>query len=341
MGAVQITPEQKEQLSRIVSRFLNLQKGTPVAPLRKRLGSERKHLDELLRADFLITVAGEMYLPTLNGIDQLEDDIRNRVHSTLTSVLIGIRELYRNDDRTTFGVNVILEETKRQDPTLDQNDLLPALILGSEFGLYGFPNGIQWGVHSRSGFALEEDRFFVEEVTVNESILDFTTLKEQQKQLVAARQATREFALEAGRAIGDGTETIFIGHGHSLVWRQLRDFLTDRLQLACDEFNSEAVAGITTTARLQQVLEKASFAFLVLTAEDTHSDSTVHARENVIHEVGLFQGKIGFDRAIILLEAGCELFSNIHGLSYIEFPKDDLEPAFERIRRVLEREHIL
>jgi hypothetical protein len=33
-------------------------------------------------------------------------------------------------------------------------------------------------------------------------------------------------------------------------------------------------------------------------------------------------------------------FSNIHGLTYIPFPKDNLAPAFEEIRRVLEREHI-
>jgi len=36
---------------------------------------------------------------------------------------------------------------------------------------------------------------------------------------------------------------IFIGHGRSLVWMQLRSFLTDRLHLTCDEFNEESTAG--------------------------------------------------------------------------------------------------
>lgn len=134
---------------------------------------------------------------------------------------------------------------------------------------------------------------------------------------------------------------IFIGHGRSVVWHQLKSFLTDRLHLTCDEFNAEAVAGITTTARLQKMLDDAAFAFLVMTADNIHADSRTHARENVIHEAGLFQGRLGFERAIILLEEGCSQFSNIHGLSYIAFPTGNLEAAFEKIRQVLEREHLL
>jgi len=137
------------------------------------------------------------------------------------------------------------------------------------------------------------------------------------------------------------TQKVFIGHGRSLVWHQLKGFLADMLHLACDEFNSEAVAGTSTTERLQTLLEDAGFAFLVMTAEDTHADDSTHARENVIHEAGLFQGRLGFKRAIILLEDGCAQFSNIHGLSHIGFPKGNLEPAFEKIRQVLEREHMI
>lgn len=133
---------------------------------------------------------------------------------------------------------------------------------------------------------------------------------------------------------------IFIGHGRSLVWHQLKSFLSERLHLPCNEFNAEAVAGRTTTER-QQLLDEATFAFLVMTAEDTHADNSTHPRENVIHEAGLFQGRLGFERAIILLEEGCAQFSNIHGLTYIGFPNGNLEPAFEKIRQVLEREQVV
>ena len=88
-------------------------------------------------------------------------------------------------------------------------------------------------------------------------------------------------------------------------------------------------------------MDAAGFAFLVMTAEDIHADTTAHARENVIHEAGLFQGRLGFKRAIILLEEGCAQLSNIHGLTHIGFPKGNLEPIFEKIRHVLEREDML
>jgi predicted nucleotide-binding protein len=78
-----------------------------------------------------------------------------------------------------------------------------------------------------------------------------------------------------------------------------------------------------------------------MTAEDEHVDDSVHARENVIHEAGLFQGRLGFRKAIILLEEGCSEFSNITGLNQIRFPKGKISSAFEDIRRVLEREKII
>jgi hypothetical protein len=115
--------------------------------------------------------------------------------------------------------------------------------------------------------------------------------------------------LRAQRSPETMRKNVFIGHGRSPVWYQLNRFLIERLHLICDEFNAEAVAGITTTARLQKLLGDADFAFLVMTAEDIHADNSSHARENVIHEAGLFQGRLGFERAIILLEEGCAQFT--------------------------------
>jgi len=134
---------------------------------------------------------------------------------------------------------------------------------------------------------------------------------------------------------------VFIGHGRSQTWRDLKDFLQDRLRLRYDEFNREPSAGKSTKERLSEMLNNASFAFLVLTAEDEHADKSEHARENVIHEAGLFQGKLGFERAIILLEEGCSEFGNIMGLVQIRFPHGDIPAIFEEIRRVLERESVI
>jgi predicted nucleotide-binding protein len=146
------------------------------------------------------------------------------------------------------------------------------------------------------------------------------------------------------RHTGDGVKggsRVFIGHGHSTDWRLLRDFIRDRVGLQFEEFNRVSPAGISNVARLRQMLDSASFAFLVLTAEDEHSDGKQHARMNVVHEVGLFQGRLGFERSIVLLEEDCEEFSNIDGLGQIRFPKGNIAAAFEQIREVLEREGLI
>lgn len=138
-----------------------------------------------------------------------------------------------------------------------------------------------------------------------------------------------------------GGSRIFIGHGRSPLWRELKDFLSDRLNLPWDEFNRESVAGVTTAERLEWMMSEAAFAFLIMTAEEEHSDARLYARPNVIHEVGLFQGRLGVRRAIVLLEEGCSEFSNIVGLSQIRFPRGDIAARFEEIRRVLEREGVI
>ncbi|RTL63993.1 MAG: hypothetical protein EKK41_22225 [Hyphomicrobiales bacterium] len=134
---------------------------------------------------------------------------------------------------------------------------------------------------------------------------------------------------------------VFIGHGRSGAWRELKDFIQDRLSLPWDEFNRVPVAGITNIARLAEMLDAAGVALLVLTAEDEMIDGGVQARMNVVHEAGLFQGRLGFTRAIVLLEDGCSEFSNIQGLGQIRFPQGKIAAAFEEVRRVLEREGLI
>lgn len=134
---------------------------------------------------------------------------------------------------------------------------------------------------------------------------------------------------------------VFIGHGRSSSWRELKDFIQDRLSLPWDEFNRIPVAGITNITRLSEMLDAAAIAFLVMTAEDEMVSGDLQARMNVVHEAGLFQGRLGFSRAIILLEEGCSEFSNVQGLGQIRFPKGNISASFEDIRRVLEREGLV
>jgi predicted nucleotide-binding protein len=136
---------------------------------------------------------------------------------------------------------------------------------------------------------------------------------------------------------------VFIGHGRSRAWEDVRDFVHE-LGLEVEEFNQEATAGMTTTARLNSMMEASAFAILVMTGEDRRSEGTLHARENVVHEIGLFQGRLGNERAIVLRQEGTSIPSNLHGLTYIEFPKRGFKvatPARAQVRAALDREGLL
>jgi hypothetical protein len=159
---------------------------------------------------------------------------------------------------------------------------------------------------------------------------------------LARRAASHITKLErqARRSLEVGTN-VFIGHGRSPLWRELKDFIKDKLGLPWDEFNRVPVAGVTNIERLSQMLRDAAIAFLIMTAEDEQKDGKAHARMNVVHEAGLFQGKLGFSKAVVLLEEGCEEFSNIHGLGQIRFPPGNIRAVFEDVRQVLEREGLI
>jgi predicted nucleotide-binding protein len=78
-----------------------------------------------------------------------------------------------------------------------------------------------------------------------------------------------------------------------------------------------------------------------MTGEDKDIDGKSYPRKNVIHEAGLFQGRLGFNKAIILLEDGCERFSNIDGLTYIDFRPNRISDCFDEVRRVLKQRKII
>ena len=145
-----------------------------------------------------------------------------------------------------------------------------------------------------------------------------------------AQQTTRNDTM-SNNTTRNENKKIFIGHGGSHVWREFKDFIVETLELDYEEFNRISAVGKPTSERLKEMLEESSIAIIIMTGEDEQADGSLRARENVIHEIGLFQGKLGFEQTIILLEDGCKDFSNIHGITHIPFPKGEIEATFGRI----------
>jgi len=132
--------------------------------------------------------------------------------------------------------------------------------------------------------------------------------------------------------------TIFIGHSRSTIWRDLKDHLHEKHGYNIQAYEIGARAGHAIRDILEDMLSSSSFALLVLTGEDETTDGKFHARQNVIHETGLFQGRIGFKRAIVLLEEGTEEFSNIHGIEQIRFSKNNIKETFGYVIATIKRE---
>lgn len=131
---------------------------------------------------------------------------------------------------------------------------------------------------------------------------------------------------------------IFIGHGNETQWRDLKDHLHDMHGFKVIAYEIGPRAGQSVKDVLEEMLTESSIAFLVLTGEDIDTYGEPHARENVIHELGLFQGRLGFSRAIALLEKDVHEFSNILGLNQIRFSKGNIRETFGDVVAMIKRE---
>jgi predicted nucleotide-binding protein len=131
----------------------------------------------------------------------------------------------------------------------------------------------------------------------------------------------------------NGGGKIFIGHGRSKLWARVQIYLKEDLNLKTIIFEDESRTGETIINILDDFLNNSSFAILIMTAEDETAEGTSRARQNVIHEAGLFQGRLGFDKVIILKQDGVEEFSNVAGFQYIPFCGDNIEQSFYEIQR--------
>lgn len=132
--------------------------------------------------------------------------------------------------------------------------------------------------------------------------------------------------------------TVFVGHGRDPAWRDLKDHLQDLHGYRVVAYEVGARAGHEVRDVLEEMLSEAAFACLVMTGEDQVDGDRRQARQNVIHELGLFQGRIGFHRAIALVEDEIVLPSNIAGVTQLRFSSGGIRSTFGGVLATLRRE---
>jgi predicted nucleotide-binding protein len=134
---------------------------------------------------------------------------------------------------------------------------------------------------------------------------------------------------------------IFLGHGRNSLWARVQIYLKDELHLNVEAWESESRTGLHAIDVLKPILNSCTFAVIIATGEDFTASGEVRARQNVVHEIGLFQGRIGFEKVALLQQRGIEEFSNLAGLQVILFSDAHIEATFYELGRMLKREGIV
>jgi len=114
---------------------------------------------------------------------------------------------------------------------------------------------------------------------------------------------------------------------------RLTDFLATRLKPPSLVLADQPSRGLTIVEKLERASERCCFAIILMTRDDEQANGTKRARQNVIHEIGFFQGQVRSTKRCA--ERGLELFTNISGIIRIEFDLDHFEEIFESLRAEL------
>lgn len=128
---------------------------------------------------------------------------------------------------------------------------------------------------------------------------------------------------------------VFISHGRAPDWREVQLYIEKDIGLPTLELAQEANRGRTILSKLSESSGECDSAVIVMTGDDLDAAGQARARENVLHEIGFFQGKYGLDRVCLLHEEGVSIPSNIHGLIYTPFPKGMVSASFGVLIREL------
>ena len=141
--------------------------------------------------------------------------------------------------------------------------------------------------------------------------------------------------LEAPTHSPERKRRVFVSHGTPPDWREVQAFIERDCTIPTLELAQEPNLGRTVLQKLDEESDRCSYAVVVMTGDDKVENGALRARENVMHEIGYFQGKFGLANVCLLHEEGVNIPSNIHGLVYIPFPTGLVRAAFGALGREL------
>ena len=123
---------------------------------------------------------------------------------------------------------------------------------------------------------------------------------------------------------------IFLSHDKHPLWQEVADFLELKMQHQVAALQDMPDDGRTNLALLDDITDECSFAVVIALANDSRS------RENLIHEIGFYQGKFGCENVLVLRQEGAADFPSISGIVSQEFKGNDIKTTFDRIKKEIE-----
>ena len=128
---------------------------------------------------------------------------------------------------------------------------------------------------------------------------------------------------------------VFISHGHSDGWLRVQPFIEKDVGLKTIELAQEPNTGRTIIEKLIDNAKLCDSAVIVMTGDDITQENEARVRENVMHEIGFFQGLYGRTFVILLHEEEVNIPTNLSGVAYVPFPKGHIEASFHVLQREL------
>jgi predicted nucleotide-binding protein len=215
---------------------------------------------------------------------------------------IGIAEYEYDDDEVEDAVN---DETKW--------DLINVEILRRAFSDDTILNEYK-SIQLTKYYGDWEDRLGTHEIRVRKRVtfLESVVLRISKKLIPESG--------EGGTSRSSVEERVFIIHGHDEASKSQVARLVEKLGFTAIILAEQTNKGRTIIEKLEHHSDVA-FAVAILTPDDVVGTQSARARQNVILELGHFEGKLGRERVCILYTPGVDIPSDIRGVAYYELDK--------------------
>jgi predicted nucleotide-binding protein len=128
---------------------------------------------------------------------------------------------------------------------------------------------------------------------------------------------------------------VFISHGRANEWRVVQAFIEKDVGIPTLELAQEPNVGRTIIEKLMDNAKLCDSAVIVMTGDDLANVDESRVRENVMHEIGLFQGLYGRRALVLLHEEGVNIPTNLSGVAYVPFPKGNVDASLYVLQREL------